>query len=384
MSSEPNLSHLASLFRCQCYAEVAEALDALPTPSSANERAEVRRVRAWVKLAQGDTETAYDLFWSCADNPGGRAGILVLTVLAGQVAVAISHWQRYCQTLDGPPRELPDAVWHARPVALAAIAQLHRYPFAARSATQGAAALYTALLYRALGDAPSAFVELSKVADFYAPADLVRDTWLEEVVCLPAPASARAPSQGVPPPFSPIESPAPLGTPELAVQCAARLLLYPDPEILERQWREALENGQWLHALEILRRQLLLDPCHTESLERRWRLHLQLGAPEAAKADLFALVEIYEKKAEVRSCQQAALSMVEHFPDDERALLKMCFLQARLASPLALARYGRHLLRICREQGLHDRYATYRLWLLRQELSLDDRSHFQSMSQQIM
>lgn len=384
MSSSPDLSYIEHLFGCHCYSEAAQALEAVPAPLGLEERARLRRVRGWLKLALGETEAAYDLFWSCADHPGGRAGILVLTVLAGQVSAAISHWQRHCQTLDAPPLELPDACWHARPVALAAIAQLHRYPFAAGSSARGAAGLYTALLYRALGDAPNAFIELSKVAAFTPMADLVRDRWLEEVVCLPAPASASTPTEIPARAASATAETAPPGTAELAVQSAARLLLYPDPQILERQCQEALAREQWLHALEILRRLLLLDPNHTSSLEKRWRLQLRLGAPEAARSDLFALVEIYERNAEVRACQQAAQHMVELFPDDERALLKMCFLQARLASPLALAHYGRQLLRICSEQGLHDRYASYRLWLLRQDLSLDDRSHFSAMTRQIM
>lgn len=375
--SDPELHKLRYLFASQAYPQAAETLRELPAPATSEGWAERRRLRGWIMLAMGETETAYDLFWSCADHPGGRAGILVLTVLAGQVTVAVSHWRRFCQSLSAPPLELPDAEWHARPVALAAVAQLERYPFSQRSQALGAAGLYAALLYRAIGDAPSAFIALSKVADFYPPADLVRDRWLEEVVCLPAPASAP------PSPSSRAGTPGtrpltPCASPELAVQSAARLLLYPDPEILERQCQQALDQGQWTHALEILRRLLLLDPNHTSSLERRWRLHIQLDSLEAARADLFALVEIYEKGAQIGPCQQAAQRMIELFPNDERALLKMCFLQARLALPLPLARYGRELLRVCREQGLLDRYSSYRLWLLRQELSLDDRAHFES------
>lgn len=380
-SFQPELAQVLRLFQSQAYREAAQHLDALEPASSPEARLERTRVRGWLRLAVGETEQAYNLFWSSATHAGGRAGILVLTVLAGQVSVAMTHWQRFCQSLASPPLELPDACWYARPVALGAIAQLQRYPFPARSPSLGAAGLYCALLYRALGDAPDAFIELSKVAEFYPPADLVRDRWLEQVVCLPAP------SQEGGQPAGPLTSgasvrfsPGPVGGPEMAVQVAARLLLYPDPETLERQCRQALEAGAWNDALEILRRLLLLDPNHTPSLEKRWRLLLQLEAPEAAQADLFALVEIYEKESDVRACQQAAARMVELFPSDERVLLKMCFLQARLGAPLAVARYGRQLLRVCREQGLHDRHASYRRWLLRQNLALDDRQELESQS----
>lgn len=377
-NSDPDLHRLSYLFQGQAYHEASDALDALPQPLTSQGRAEVRRLRGWIRLALGDTEEAYELFWACADHRGARAGILVLTVLAGQVAVAMTHWQRFCQSLSAPPLELPDGQWHARPVALAAIAQLQGYPFPPRSPVRGAAALYSALLFRALGDAPSAFIELSKVADYYAPADLVRDRWLEEMVCLPAPATSQGESQLRASSSYSCPAVGPAGGPEVAVQSAARLLLYPDTEILARQCKKALADSRWQDALEMLRRLLLLDPNHTASLEKRWRLHLQLGAPEAAKADLFALVDIYEQESDILACQQAAARMVELFADDERALLKMCFLQARLAAPLALARYGRMLLKVCREQELLDRYATYRLWLLRQNLSLDDRSHFEA------
>jgi tetratricopeptide (TPR) repeat protein len=376
-SGDPAIGRVAFLFRGQAYSEAAVALDALEPPQSAAERAERRRIRGWLALALGETERAYDLFWSCADQAGGRAGILVLTVLAGQVSVAMTHWQRFCQTLSSPLMELPDAEWHARPVALAAIAQLQRYPFPARAPARGAAALYCALLYRALGDAPNAFIELSKVTDYYAPADLVRDRWLEEVVCLPPPSTPSPESFGRTCTAPQRTAQGPAGGAELAVQTAARLLLYPDPEILQRQCQEALERSNWLDALEILRRLLTLDPNHTAGLETRWRLHMQLGWTDAAKADLFALVEIYESSSEIRACQQAAARMVELFPGDERALLKMCFLQARLGCPLAVARYGRQLLAVCQELGLRDRFATYRLWLLRQDLALDDRSDFE-------
>jgi tetratricopeptide (TPR) repeat protein len=377
MNPDPDLQRLRYLFAGQAYHQAGDILKSMPEPETAEDKAERRRLRGWVHLALGETEQAYDLFWSCADNPGARAGILALTVLAGQVTAAMTHWQRFCQTLKTPPLALPDAQWHARPVTLAAIAQLQRYPFPQRSAIRGAAALYTALLFRALGEAPKAFVELSKVADYYPAADLVRDRWLEEIVCLPAPLTsqpeiASQPSLSSSRPFS-----EPVVGPELAVQSAARLLLYPDPDILERQCQEALTNGRLTEAREILDRLLMLDPNHTGALEKRWRLHVQLDWPEAAKSDLFALVDIYERRAEILACQQAAQRMVDLFPDDERALLKMCFLQARLASPLALARYGRQLLNLCREQKMLDRYATYRLWLLRQDLSLDDRFYFE-------
>lgn len=381
MSSEhpdPELQGLSLLFRNQAYAQASQALDAMPTPLTAEGKAELRRLRGWIKLALGQTEQAYELFWSCAEHPGGRAGILVLTVLAGQVSVAMKHWQRILQDRSAPPLQLPDAAWHARPVVLGAISQLARYPFPERSQVRGAAALYSALLFRASDDAPSAFNELSKVADYYAPADLVRDRWLEEMVCLPAPAGQQPDPRPATPEQATRSTPPALASPEAAVQMAARLLLYPDPDVLERQSKEALAHSQWQDALEILDRLLLLAPDHTAGLEIRWRLYLQLGWPEAAKSDLFALVDIYERKGSIVACQEAARKMVQQFPADERALLKMCFLQARLDAPLTLAHYGRQLLALCQRQLLLDRYATYRLWLLRQNLSLDDRAYFEN------
>jgi tetratricopeptide (TPR) repeat protein len=390
---DPELMGLIHLFANQAFQQAADALDQLPPPLTPEGKAEFRRLRGWIKLALGETEQAYDLFWSCADHPGGRAGILVLTVLAGQVTVAMTHWQRMLQERSTPPLELPDAMWHSRSVALGAIAQLARYPFPPGSHTRGAAALYSALLHRATGDSASAFSELSKVADYYAPADLVRDRWLEQMVCLPAPAGSQSESallEGAQSEGSASETATPssapprppgatsLPGPEAVVQMAARLLLYPDPDVLERQCKLALDRSQWQDALEILDRLLLLAPNHTGGLETRWRLYIQLGWPEAAKSDLFALVDIYEREGDIVACQEAALKMVGQFPADERAMLKMCFLQARLGAPLALAHYGRQLLALCRQQELLDRFATYRLWLLRQDLSLDDRSHFEA------
>lgn len=379
---EAQIQQLNALFRNQAYRQTLDALETLyHAASKSSSKAELRRLRGWVRLALGDTEKAYDDFWTCADHPGGRAGILALTVLAGQLLVAMTHWQRFCQSLSSPPLELPDAAWVARPVALAAVGQIQRYSFPERSPVRGAASLYSALLFQAIGDAPSAFSQLAKVADFYAPAEMVRDRWLQEVMCLPPPSvlltsDRKVMTQADSGPLAPDD----LWSPASAVQAATRLLLYPDPDVLERQCKIAIERDHWQDALEILDRWLLLDPNQTQALEQRWRLHLQLGWTEAAKSDLFALVEIYERASEIVPCLETAQAMVDLFPDDERTLLKMCFLQARLASPLALARHGRRLLALCLEQELYDRFATYRLWLLRQNISLDDRVHFESLS----
>lgn len=379
---DPELTKLRFLFHNQAFAEALRSLELMPPAATSAGREEMERLKGWAHLAMGETEEAYRLFCRCSDHAGGQAGILILTVLAGQMAAAMQRWQHLI--VCAPPLVLPDADWHARPVVMAAIAQIQRYPFPERSLQRGAAGLYAALLFRALGEAPSAFIELSKVVDFYPPADLVRDRWLEQVVCLPPPSNPDASSEPEAAGSAQMAGPAELpriglGDKESAVMIASRLLLYPDPDILERQYKQALEHAQWQDALEMLDRLLLFSPNHTGGLETRWRLYLQLGWPEAAKSDLFALVDIYERENNILACQQAAKRMVEQFPTDERALLKMCFLQSRLGAPLCLAHYGKLLLRLCREQELFDRFATYRLWLLRQELSLDDRSHFESL-----
>ncbi len=365
---------MAGLFQRSAFEEVLGALDQLQQSDDLEQTAECRRIRGWAELSLGNTEEAYNLFWSCADHAGSRVGILILTILAGQVKVAIDHWMRHCQTLDRAPLELPDSRWHSRPVALAAISVLSRYPFTPRSHAQGSAALYTALLHRSLGDPPSAFMALSEVAGFYGLADLVRDRWLEEVVCLPPP-SARLllDTRTLDQPFVAPNPESGVGA-HKAVDCAIRILLYPDVPTLERQSQKALAETRWSDALEILRRLLFLDPAHTGSLEKRWRLYLQLEDREAAKTDLFALADIYEKSPNILRCLEVARAVIDLFPNDERALLKMCFLQARLGYPIALASYGRQLLDLCLSKGLRDRYATYRRWLLRQNLTLDDRN----------
>lgn len=373
------LDQAAFLFRRGAFQEAADLLEASDSSPSAEAKLEHRRVEGWVRLACGDTERAYNLFWSCAHSEGARAGILLLTVLAGQVSTAVEHWQRHLKAKGEPVVALPDSDWHAPLVVKAAVQLLQQYPFKPRSAALGAATLYQALLQRALGEPPEAFFSLSKVVDFYPAARLLRDQWLDETVCLPAPREAN--SQPATPQTN-LTTPAADASPRTAKQVldrAARLLLYPDQPTLERQCRQALDANKWLDALEILRRLLFLDPEHTSSLERRWRVHLRLEAHSEAKADLFALVEIYEKRSDVAACQRAAEKVLELFPDDERALLRMCFLQARLDSPLSLAQYGRRLLELCARLGLVDRKESYRNWLLRQNLSLDDQMEIRSM-----
>ena len=371
---------LANLFQRGAFEEALSVLDRLQETTDKQRGAEFRRIRGWAELSLGNTEQAYNLFWSCADHAGSRVGILVLTILAGQVKVAIDHWMRHCQTLDSVPLELPDSLWHSRPVALAAINVLKQYPFPPRSPSQGSAALYMALLHRSLADPPNAFLVLSEVAAFYPLADLVRERWLEEVVCLPAPkVRLELDSKTLDKPFSPPEPE--LGTGALeAVECAVKILLYPDVATLEKQSQKALAETRWLDALEILRRLLYLVPDHTSSLEKRWRLYLQLENLDAAKMDIFALVDIYEKNQSILKCLEVARTMVELFPNDERALLKMCFIQARLGYPIALATYGRRLLDLCLSKGLSDRFSTYRRWLLRQKLTLDDRNDLNAQS----
>lgn len=373
------LRQAAFLFERGAYSHAADLLQSSDSPADSELMKERRRAEGWSRLACGETERAYNLFWSCAHSEGARAGILILTVLAGQVTTAMEHWQRHLSSLQQPILKLPDSNWHAPPVAKAAIKLLQEYPFSPRSASLGAATLYTALLYRALGEAPAAFLSLSKVVDFYPTAGLLRDQWLEETVCLPVPRQTDAlPS----PPSTNLTGPSSDNQPKTAKQVldrAARLLLYPDQPTLERQCRQALDDKDWLHALEILRRLLFLNPEHTPSLERRWRVYMRLEAPERARSDLFALIELYEKSNQILACQRSAEKVVELFPDDERALLRMCFLQARLDAPLSLAQYGRRLLDLCTKHSLNDRRESYRRWLLRQNLALDDRFEIEAL-----
>ncbi len=373
MSYLPELEilHLRHFLREGSFREFRDLLESLPPSGSAEESAERRKLLGWLQLAMGHTEEAYRLFWSAPTDQGARFGILALTVLAGQVSTAIAGWRQYCRDLKRPPLELPDGQWHSREVALAIVACLEGYPFS-HPAERGAAVLYCALLYRSLDDRSNAFLQLSKVAESYPLAELVREAWLEETGCFPAPPDRSGAARRLP--LDPSPPPQPSGTSAGAVQAAARLLLYADPERLERQAQEALEAERWSDALEFLRRRLLLDPRHVPSLEKRWRLHLLLDSPDGAQNDLSHLIEIHESAGEAFEAVRAATHLVEQFGDQERVLLRMCFLQARLAHPLELARYGRRLLALCREQGLPDRFATYQRWLLRQKLSLDDRT----------
>lgn len=338
---------------------------------------ERRRFLAWATLATGETREAYELFWSCAQHEGARAGILLLTVLAGQVDTAVENWSRHCEKLKEPPSTLPDARWHTPSVVRPALHILQSYPFKSRTSKYGSAKVYQALLHQTQGDAPGTFQALGEVTDFFAPARLLRDRWMDGLLCLPLPKRdgeedaqdqdwQTGPAQGLA-----------NTTSQEVVQRAAQLLLYPDMDLLEKQCRVALNQGRLLDALEALRRLLFLDPQHTPSLEQRWRLFLKLQDYESAKQDLFYLTDLYEKGKQILRCRALAERTVELFPRDERALLKMCFLQARLGATNELAHYGRRLLQLCQSQGLLDRGASYRRWLLRQQLSLDDRTDFE-------
>ena len=336
-----------------------------------------RRFLAWATLATGETTEAYELFWSCAHHEGARAGILLLTVLAGQVETAIKNWRRYCDKLPHPPLALPDKDWHAPAVVRPALMILETYPFQERSIEKGAAAVYRALLHQTQGNASETFRTLGQVTDYYLPAQLLRDKWMDGLLCLPLPKNSQGGgSDGT-------RSEERKATtlrghrPEDVVAKAVQILLYPDIELLQGQCEEALRGGRHQEALEALRRMLFLDPQHTASLEKRWRLYLVLEETEAAKDDLFYLMDLYEREKQILACQRVAAQTLELFPDDERALLKMCFLQARLDCPTELALYGKKLLALCRKNELHERANSYRRWLLRQSLSLDDRADFE-------
>lgn len=338
-----------------------------------NER---RRFLAWAMLACGETKTAYELFWSCAHDEGARAGILLLTALAGQVETAVLNWQRHLEKLKNPPLALPDEKWHSPAVTLPTIQILERYPFHRPSAEMGAASIYLALLYQTQHDPSGAFRTLGAVTDYYAPARLLRDQWMDGLLCLPLPKrclSAESSESATCVPTSSLLS----GRSHLeAVEKATQILLYPDVPSLQKMALRAVQENRLLDAQEALRRLLFLDPQHTQALEIRWRLYLRIGDRKGAKADLFYLMDLYEKEKQIVSCQKVAVQMLDIFPEDERALLKMCFLQARLGVPTQLARYGRLLLDVCVRKGLLERANSYRKWLLRQKLSLDDRLEF--------
>lgn len=356
----------------------AAALIRTSTPTSSPEiQQHRRRLLAWATLSTGDTKTAYELFWSCAHHPGARAGILLLTVLAGQVETAIQNWSRHCEKLKLPPTEIPDHRWHTPTVVLPAIKILETYPFREKSQEMGAAFVYLALLFQTQADAPGTFRSLGRVTGFYTPARLLRDLWMDELLCLPLPKQP-SDSNEDDTDFSRPSSPSFADrNPEELVARAAHILLYPDLDVLDSHCERALAEGRFTDALEALRRLLFLDPQHTPSLEKRWRLYLKLENREASKQDLFFLMDVYEREKQIVACQKVAAQLVELFPDDERALLKMCFLQARLGSPNQLARHGRQLLALCRRNGLNERANSYRRWLLRQNLSLDDRADFE-------
>lgn len=340
-------------------------------------QSERTRLLAWSQLARGETAEAYELFWSCAHHPGARAGILLLTVLAGQVETAMGNWVRHCDRLTQPPSALPDAKWHSSRVVKPALQILERYPFRERSAQKGAGAIYQALLHQTQGDDPGTFRALAQVTDYYTPARLLRDQWMDELLCLPLPKKMR--ESGEPwKDTSQKDTIFPGKEPEDAVAQAAQILLYPDIESLESMCDKALAEKRFLDALEALRRLLFLDPQHTSSLEKRWRLYLKLQDREAAKQDLFYLMDVYERDKQILACRKVAETAVATFPEDERALLKMCFLQARLGATTVLALYGKRLLELCHRQGHHDRGNGYRRWLLRQRLSLDDRTDFEA------
>ncbi len=369
-----DLGVLFVYFRQEAYQAGLDFLEQMPPSKDSQEQAERRRAKAWLLLALGKTEQAYELFWTCADHPGGRAGLLILTVLAGQIEAAMTNWNRYCTRAKGTLTSLPDDAWHSLPVARAALRLLENYPFRESPQRQASADFYRALLYRAIGDHSSAFLAIAASAAKLPLATFTRDLWLEQTACLPAPQSEQNSSDGSEPNSASLT----LGNATDAVNSAARILLYYDLTQLESDTETALNRGQWSAALELLRRSLFLQPDHAPSLERRWRLYLKLQQTEAAKSDLFALVDLYETRGQVVACQRSAASMVDEFPEDERALLKMCFLQSRLRAPIALAKFGRRLLAVCQQQGNHERLTSYRLWLLRQELTLDDRREFES------
>ncbi len=351
--------------------------EAAPTENR-EQQFERRRFQAWATLALGETREAYELFWSCALHPGARAGILLLTVLAGQVETAVENWSRHCERLKAPPAELPDARWHTASVVQPALRILREYPFLPNSRDLGAASVYQALLHQTQGDPPSAFQILGQVSHYFTPARLLRDQWMDGLLCLPLPKSGERESPTQPAPGTSGQARTLAETsPGEVVARAAHILLYPDIEVLETQCKRALASRRHQDALEALRRILFLDPQHTPSLEKRWRLFLLLQDPEQAKQDMYYLMDIYEKQKKIVACKAVAQEAVALFPHDERALLKMCFLQARLGASTELARYGRKLLALCHTLGLTDRAGSYRRWLLRQKLSLDDRADFE-------
>src|SRR5690606_15624177 len=123
------LQEAERLFLQEDYLSAIECVRSAPPTENKEHQAERRRFLAWALLAEGETKIAYELFWSCAQHEGARAGILLLTVLAGQVETAIGNWQRHCEKLTHPPLSLPDARWHSPRVTIPALRILERYPF---------------------------------------------------------------------------------------------------------------------------------------------------------------------------------------------------------------------------------------------------------------
>lgn len=370
------LNEAEYLFRRHDYRSAVLYLKAAEPTKDREVQDRRRRFLAWALLSMGETKEAYELFWSCAHHEGARAGILLLTVLAGQVETAIRNWRRHCDKLAHPPLALPDAQWHSRAVVRPALSILENYPFQNGTPEQGSAAIYRALLHQTQNDPSSAFRTLGGVTDFYLPAQFLRDKWMDDLLCLPLPKKSTDKTDIYTRETSPTGTLANRNAEEVVAK-AIQILLYPDLDILQQQCEEALREARYTDALETLRRILFLDPEHTAALEKRWRLYLLLEEHEAAKADLFYLMDLYEREKKILACQRIASQTIEAFPEDERALLKMCFLQARLECPTELAFYGRKLLALCRRHGLHERGNSYRRWLLRQTLSLDDRSDFE-------
>ncbi|MCA9781680.1 MAG: hypothetical protein KC800_33410, partial [Candidatus Eremiobacteraeota bacterium] len=241
------------LFLQQDYQAAVECIRSAGPSEDKEWQSERRRFLAWALLAQGETKIAYELFWSCAHHEGARAGILLLTVLAGQVETAIGNWQKHCEKLTQPPLFLPDAAWHAPTVVKPALMILQRYPFEQRSQRFGAACLYQALLHHTQGNNPESFRELGKVTEFYTPARLLRDRWMDGLLCLPLPKSTEN-TVGVEPLRSVSDPEFASRHPRDVVARAAHILLYPDLETLQKQCSRALEEGRYLDALEVLRR----------------------------------------------------------------------------------------------------------------------------------
>ncbi len=393
---DPLLEKISRLFQQQDFHQASGLLAQRASNKDPFQESEIRRIEGWVELARGETERAYQLFWSCSGRDGARAGIMLLTILAGQIKTAIDHWCRYLSGLTTPPIRLPDSFWHANPATKAALNLLSNYSFPERSPLLGASLFYQALLHRTLDENSKAFLALAKAVDFFPMASLLRDTWLEEFACLPAPPESRADSHELATEASEGHRAEDLLEPneprshhpgrvetlinrEQVLSRAQEILFYPSPRTLENWVDQALEEQRWWDALEYLRRLLFLEPESTSGLERRWRLLWKLERVEEARADLYHLIDLYQNQGQSTDSLAAAKVAVEMFPRQEQALLKLCFLLARLEDSLTLAEYGVRLLDLCQSEGQLDRRESYQRWLLRQNLSLDDRYRIQNM-----